>query len=129
MVMTFFELRLCVYETRRANRVAELERTIRHQSEKKRFIELIIAGDLVLARRPVGDIRRDLGDIHHFDPTIHSELLAMQLTSLTLEQIQKLQMQVDRAQRMYTWLVAVTPEELWFRDLFDLESSLLQKEI
>jgi DNA topoisomerase II len=119
-----YVLRLSMYYDRKEYQLAELLRTMRELEERARFVDLVLAQTVVIMDAEQDALLRALTEEHRFaDP---EKLLEMKVGQLTATAVAKLRERVDKARQEHQQLADTTPEQLWERDLAELESGLAQ---
>lgn len=111
-------MRLDLYEKRKAHLLAELQRRIDLLNNRRRFVALLVSGEL----RVLGVRRSDLearllelglGDVEH--------LLAMSLAACTLESMERLDAEANQARERLEVVSRQTAVDMWELDLLEVE--------
>ena len=139
----FYDLRLRHYHLRKEHLLEKLRQEWTKLENKTRFIKAIISGDLRVQNRKRCDIISDLRRFNYdpfpktpkSDKDEHSEaedsvpdgtdydyLLSMQIYSLTVEKVAELVRQVEAKKTEIDQLLALSPIDLWNRDLDAFEA-------
>jgi len=115
----FYELRLPYYEARRQHMLADINQKILEHNNKIRFIYAIINGDIVIHRRPKQEIHESMDRLQ-----IPRELLdKTKLTSLTEEDILKLQAKIQKLEEERHILEQKHSSQIWLEDLQEFEDA------
>jgi DNA topoisomerase-2 len=124
----FHHTRLAAYAVRKAHAHEAAEAEAAALSAKARFVAAVVAGELVLASRPMADVCADLAAAEPpyppGDDGGYAYLLNMRLASLTKERAEALRAEAATAAREAARLAAASPEDLWAEDLTTLERAL-----
>ncbi len=116
--------RRALYETRKRHELTCLGTEITTESNRLKFIECVVDGELVLANRPISLIEQDMDRLGiEKDPN----LLKMQIRSLTMERVESLRDLVDKLKVTRHDLELKEIEDLWLDDLQVLERLLNYK--
>jgi DNA topoisomerase-2 len=126
----FCKVRLPLYTKRKANMMKNMEAELTLLGNKKRFLMDVLRGDIKLfgeesgikAPREKEDIVKEL-DEKKYD-RINGEyeyLLALQIRSMTLENINKITNDYDSIHTSYQSLKEKTDKQLWLYDLDEFE--------
>ncbi|KAI4263914.1 MAG: hypothetical protein L6R42_000952, partial [Xanthoria sp. 1 TBL-2021] len=143
----FYGVRIKFYEKRKAHMLSEKTQDLEKYTNQMRFIQMIIDGQLVIAKKKKADLVIELRTKHfkpigktvdaskqgEFAPTADNEdeneeevdagassydyLLGMPLWSLTKERVEKLKKQIGDRELEIDDLVKKTREDLWKADL------------
>lgn len=139
----FYDLRLKHYHLRKEHLLEKLKQEWTRLENKARFIKAIISGDLCVQSRKRCDVIADLrrlnydplpktakGDAHD-EPedstsdssTDYDYLLSMPIYSLTAEKVADLLRQLEAKKAEIDQLLALSPVDLWNRDLDAFEAA------
>jgi DNA topoisomerase-2 len=141
------DARLGLYGKRKAHQLAELQRQIEEHTERIRFVQLLLAGSVVLKGAEITDLERLLGPgwgadtppaitgLGTIDAHEHvleqglrfahpAKLLALPLSALTATAVLRLLAAVTTKQAEHQQLSDKTPKDLWRADLDALEAGL-----
>jgi len=141
----FVHLRLQIYEKRKAHIVAKLERELALISNKLKFVELVVNGELDVENRKSADLNSDLRrhglqwmrDINagsgpalspaeESGPLGFKYLLSMKLWSLTEDRVDELRRLHSQKSTHLEKIRSTSLEEMWEADLVKLEDALDQ---
>lgn len=115
----FYELRLPYYEARRQKMLDDIQRKIIMNNDKIRFIYAIINGEIIIHRRPKQEIHETMDQLQ-----IPRYLLdKTKLTSLTEEDILKMQREIQRLETEYSNLEQKHAKQIWLEDLQEFEKA------
>jgi len=120
----YFEIRLELYQKRKDYLLSELEIQLKTISWKVKFILLIIEKKLEVNNKKRSEIEIEL-EKNKFpkNDNSYNYLLSMPIYNLTNEKIEELKKQESDKQTEHDTLVKKTPEQLWLKDLDDLENA------
>ena len=130
-VRSHARLRIETYARRRAHQIDAKARELEGLREKLRFVTLVVAGDLVIGGRPLGDVCGDLERLG-FRPrqgqgeeagSAFDHLLRMTLASITAERAEALRREVARAEAELAALEASTEFGTWRRELEEFRAA------
>ncbi|GAB5354226.1 hypothetical protein AAMO2058_000101500 [Amorphochlora amoebiformis] len=146
----FYDVRMDFYEKRKEYLVETLSNEVKKLSNKARFIRAVIDGDVVIQRKKKAEIIDQLQEQGYalFPKNKKSDdedeeneeadekslssgydyLLGMQLWSLTLEKIQKLEAELEEKTQDLEELEATTHKQLWSRDIDEFLQALDEHE-
>jgi DNA topoisomerase-2 len=120
----YFDVRLELYQKRKDYLLAELEAQLKVISWKVKFILMIVEKKLEVNNKKKSDIEAEL-EKHKFmkNDNSYNYLLSMPIYNLTNEKIEELKKQEKDKQAEFDALVEKTPEQLWTKDLEELETA------
>lgn len=121
IVEEHYTMRLDVYAARKQYELDTLEREIATESNKLKFVRCVVDGSLHLANRPLVEIEEAMV---HLGIDNDSNLLKMQIRSLTMERVESLRQLVDKLKTTRVELESKTLKSLWLDDLDRLERML-----
>ena len=109
--------RLALYSDRKASMLAELRGKLPWHSSVVKFLTLMCEDAIDLRKKPHAECvqileKHELTDI--------PDLLKLPFSSMTLENVQKHQTELDRIRARITEIEATTPERFWVADLENL---------
>jgi DNA topoisomerase-2 len=121
----FYLERLELYKARKVKQLSVLEVEKNRMREIARFIQLVVSDKLILAKRKKADILVDL-EKNSFIKINESYdyLTGISIWSLTAEQIESLNRRADEAQKEYDELLNTKEEDIWYKELSELEKVL-----
>jgi DNA topoisomerase-2 len=140
-------VRLHLYGERKRHQLAELQRQIEAHTERVRFVQLLLAGTVVLKGVEIADLERllsvgwgptppppvtGLGPVLATDSVLEqgfgfadpAKLLALPMSALTATAVVRLLATVAKKKEEHAQLSATTPSALWLADLAALEEGL-----
>ena len=121
----FYTTRMELYGKRREALLAADRADLELQAAKRRFILLVIEGDLVIARRPKAELEEDLASRDFVRVNgAYDHLLGMKLWSLTAEKVAELESSIADLEASIASMEGKTPADLWREDLDVLEEKL-----
>lgn len=118
IIGAFSEVKRKYTNMRKEHLVSTSEGALQVLSEKIRFLQMIVSGDLIISKRPVGDVERDL-EKHQFIKVSGSwdYLLGQKIWNLTEEQLARLMaQQADQVQALEK-LKAMSVDKIWVTDI------------
>ncbi|KAF2277175.1 type II DNA topoisomerase [Westerdykella ornata] len=142
----FYHIRLSFYQKRKQHQLDELQHQLEKLTNQARFIQMIIDGKLVVAKKKKPVLVAELSKlgfkripkiteakkIGEIEQTVEDEeeesdgeaglndfdyLLGMAIWSLTQEKVEKLQKQIGDKETEIDVFIKLTPKDLWNRDL------------
>lgn len=117
----FCVYRFPYYHTRKVNILLDFKNSIARDSLKCRFIKDVVSKKLIISNRKKQDIYTDMKkmkyEIINDDDEPYSFLLKMEIGSLTMERVEKLEEQVKKNETEYRRLVDKKEEDMWIEDL------------
>lgn len=130
IINDFCEARMSVYVKRHAHELQNLATRRDIAGEKRRFIEEVIEGTIVLRNRPLAELEQEL-EQRGYDATQgkppttglgrYNHLHGMPLSALTKERAEALRMEQANADAAYTHLSVTTPSSIWLDELSAFE--------
>ncbi|KAI4159830.1 MAG: hypothetical protein LQ342_006248 [Letrouitia transgressa] len=145
----FYNLRIKFYEKRKAHQLSEMNKDLEKYTNQARFVQMIIDGKLVVAKKKKADLVKELRD-KKFTPIAKVEvafkegelepmadndeenedstdtgassydyLLGMPIWSLTKERVEKLLRQIGDKELEIDQLIKMSKEAIWRKDLND----------
>jgi DNA topoisomerase-2 len=121
IMWSFYKVRLAFYNTRRTYLIDEITRKLKVNSEKLRFIKLVINDQLIVFKRKKVEIINDLQS-NGFENT--SELSTMSIDKFTTEEIEKLEQLIVVLNNELIILNSKSAKDIWIEDLNELEKQL-----
>ncbi len=122
IIYEFAEVRLEMYQSRKAYLIADLEKKVISSNAKRRFVEEVIDGIIVIHRRKRAEVVEVLKAREY--PLIEEKydyLLKISIDSFTEEMIEKLSHVAEKAQQELAELRETEPAVMWLRELEELE--------
>lgn len=116
IIEAFVRVRLRYYKKRKTHLLKVFNETLHKDSERIRFIRLVIDNTIVVFRRNREDIRRQMLT-HGFAEDTHEILLAIRLSSFTEENIARLEKNIRECTQSIRTLEKSSLQELWTDDL------------
>jgi DNA topoisomerase-2 len=117
-VQQYFDLycdeRMQLYERRRAYLLQQVEEQLACLNNRLRYIETVRAGIISIRNLTLPQLREQLTQMNF---THHKQLLDIRLTSLTLDECEKLIQQIRAKEAEQRRLQRATPKSLWLDDL------------
>ena len=128
IIREFCEIRLEFYKKRKANILKQNLYKIMIAKNKRRFLSLVMNGEIILNRRKEEDIFRELEE-KMFDKMNedandnggYSYLMRLNIRSFTEEKIQELDNEIAKLQQNYDTLFETKETDIWLRELDDVE--------
>lgn len=114
----FYNIRLEYYVKRKEQLLRSLREEVDRLENKVSFISEVVNGTLAISGRKRSEIVNDL--VHRDYKKIDDDyeyLLSMPILSLTLEKIDKLNLERDSKKNELEWLLSMSPKMLWKSDL------------
>lgn len=148
ILKAFFAVRIKYYEKRKQNRLAQMHRELERFTNQARFVQMIIDGKLVIAKKAKATLIQELKE-KDFKPIpkevkkgkkggnadeeedeeaeedqvlgsdAYDYLLGMPLWSLTKERLEKLKRHIGDREMEIDALIKLSKEDLWKKDLND----------
>ncbi len=119
ILTTFVERRLPYYQMRKDQMISEIDVKINECSDKIRFIDAILTKQLKYKRRSKNDIYVDMDNLG-----IPRKLLSTtSFSSLSEEDIQKLEDEISSFRQRREQIESTTPQEFWISDLNEFETA------
>ena len=132
IIKSFCEIRMIFYIKRKKHMLNELNTTIKFLSNKKRFLECVINGDIALfeengktrTSRKISDLNAEL-ELKEFDKDkdegSYDYLLRLQFKSITEEKIKQLEHDIDSNIVLRDELQKKSEKDLWINDISEFE--------
>lgn len=125
ILTNFFDFRLRVYKQRKQTMIEALSYTLPKLETRKRFVQDVVDGALVLANASKTAVRVRMTELGYSEQVVpFKELLNLPLTSLTHEKVEKLRKDYDRVLREKDELTHTREEDIWLRELGELHQAL-----
>lgn len=115
----FVEMRLQKYNDRKSRLIEVLEQKLKNNSELCRFIELVVSGKLVIAKRPIKDVKTDMAK-----EKLPEKLLQTAISKLTEEERQALLKTNEEIKAEIEYINKTTIEQMYINDLKALKKEL-----
>lgn len=123
LVNKWFDFRLPIYEARRKQKCADLQKQIPFLKSKTDFIRIVISGVFRLGRKK-SCLAEDLQSNHNIPAEFHARLFQMDVNSFTEERIEKIEKELADTIALQEFYSSATPQQLWKRDLENLKLEL-----
>lgn len=131
IIKHFYMLRLKLYHQRKRLLIANYQIDVDKITEKVRFLEMIINGELIILRQPKASVIEQL-ETHTFktfEPHIdgtdrYKYLLSIPISCVTLEKIEKFVKEKEGCLEKLANLKNTTPKDMWKEDLNNLEKAI-----
>lgn len=124
LVDCFVKKRLLVYYQRKTKTINYINSEIKNLSEKAKFIDLVCNDKLIISKRPIVDIKKDL--VKHNLP---ESVLKLSIDKLTKEEIDKINQEIGEFKIQLNYVTITTPKEMYINDLIELKKELLPEEL
>ena len=121
----FMEVRLAFYETRKQNRIKELESLLVLYSNKHRFISELLADTLDL-RKKKAQVIDEMLEIKQYDKieSSYHYLTKMHMDMVNEENVTKLNFEYTQTQESLSVLKAKTIQEMYLEELKELNERI-----
>jgi DNA topoisomerase-2 len=119
LIDMFVDRRLSFYVLRRQKYIDTLNKDIKDVDDRIRFLQLINEGKLVIANRPIQDIRDDMEK-----EKLPDSLLSLKIEKLSATEIGKYEEKRKTYIEELAYYTRITPAELYINDLVQLKSNL-----
>jgi DNA topoisomerase-2 len=118
IVDAFMVVRLATYVKRKAHQVAEMERVMVKLSNKARYIEAVLAGQVDLRRKTATEIEAMLqaAQLVHVDGN-YDYLINMPMVSVSAENVDRLRNECAETAQALETLRKTTVEQMWLSEL------------
>jgi len=127
IVREFFDARMDFYRRRKQHLVEVLSKEMDIITNKKRFIDEVLADTLILKNKSTDDISSELdnkGYSRDGNQGNYQYLLSMRFSSLTTEEVESLRKRYNDKQTCLVTARQITETEMWQKDLCALEEFL-----
>lgn len=115
LVDAFVRRRLVYYQKRKTITIDNLREEIFRLNNRRRFIQLVIDEKLIINKRPIEDIKKDLTKLQ-----LPFDVLDLKISKLTIEEIKKLDDEIIDNQKELDYIMRTTIHELYINDLVEL---------
>ena len=113
----FVKRRLKYYDLRRSITVDDLRLRIRNKTNIKKFIELVINDKLIINKRPIADIRKDLAKYE-----LPEDVLKTQISKLTKEEIELLDKEISDLNKELEYILGTPAKNMYIQELKALKT-------
>lgn len=113
----FVKRRLKFYTDRKTLTIKSLKEQIARNEYMIKFISLVNDGTLVVSRRPISDIQKDL-DFHE----LPYDVLKLRIEKLTKEEIEKLQKETKELKDYLNYIEKTSEKTMYLNDLIELKT-------
>jgi DNA topoisomerase-2 len=122
LIRGYYPVRLAAYGKRKTYLVDEMQRRMLVLTNKARYIEFTLIDKIDLRRKNAEAVTKML-ETHAFDKVDgdYKYLVKMPMDSVTIENVDRLRKERDDTQRELDVLIATTLEQMWMKELNDLE--------
>lgn len=124
IIDNFCKVRLEYYVKRKIHQIENLEKEIRHLSNKERFIQEVIDEKIKIMKVSEEDIVNSLKD-NKYDEEPNSGgydyLLRLQVRTFTIDKVNQLKNDVQSLKKQLDGLRKTKPENIWMNDLKEFE--------
>ncbi|MCK9416423.1 hypothetical protein M0Q97_07180 [Candidatus Dojkabacteria bacterium] len=116
LIDTFVRKRLNFYNERKTITIDNMNKKVKELDEKIMFIKLVTEEKLIINKRPIVDIKKDL-DKYKLSYTV----LNLKIDKLTKEEIEKMEKEIIENKKYLEYLKNTTPKEMYINDLIELK--------
>lgn len=116
----FFTARLHLYQKRKAHQLASLQRKLAKESNKIRFLNMVVNHEIVFRGKSKATLLDELCRLQ-FPKEVHDYLLSMSLWNMTDDKIQELVQKRTNTQMTWNTLHNTSVQRLWLHDLSEIE--------
>lgn len=118
IVAEFCNIRMKYYKLRKQKMEDDIRHRIRIAKNKFRFVSEIMDEKIVLKRKKLEDITKEMEDVgYDKENNTFSYLLGMQISSFTEEKLDELTRLISKLEEELATIVGTTAEKLWQNDL------------
>jgi len=118
VLVDFVRVRLDAYKRRAEHLVETLTADVESMTMRSKFLEDVLSGDLVVARRPVADILSDM-KIRGYDESF----LSMSIRSMTADKLEELRKDIETTRATIKYYQTVTPKQLYLTELREMTTT------
>ena len=122
----FISIRLKFYQKRKDWLVEDLKQKLTKLASKYYFIKGVVDGTIIVSKRKKDNIIEQLEKIDKICKVdgSYDYLLAMQISSLTVEKMEELKKQIEDGKEEYKTVKSTTIQDMWLADLHELKKVL-----
>jgi DNA topoisomerase-2 len=122
LIRGYYPVRLAAYRKRKTYLVNEMQRRMLVLTNKARYIEFTLIDKIDLRRKNAEAVTKML-DTNGFDKVDgdYKYLVKMPMDSVTIENVDRLRKERDDTQKELDVLIGTTLEQMWMKELNDLE--------
>jgi DNA topoisomerase-2 len=122
LISEYYPVRLAAYGKRKTHLVDAMQRKMLVLSNKARYIEFTLIDKIDLRRKNAEAVTKML-ETHAFDKVDgdYKYLVKMPMDSVTIENVDRLRKERDDTRQELDVLVATTLEQMWMKELNELE--------
>ena len=122
----FISIRLKFYQKRKDWLVEDLKQKLTKLASKYYFIKGVVDGTIIVSKRKKDNIIEQLEKIDKICKVdgSYDYLLAMQISSLTIEKMEELKKQIEDGKEEYKTVKSTTIQDMWLADLHELKKVL-----
>lgn len=119
ILVDYLEVRTKMYAKRRIHMIEKLTSEVSVMRHKARFIKMVTEGSLIVFRRPIADIHKELKQ-YDFPEPLWSMLMDTKTFQYTLDEVTKLTNTIQKLERELETLKCTTVSDLWKQNLDSL---------
>jgi len=116
LIDCFVRKRLFFYQERKTKTIVVVKKEIGVLNNKIKFLELVTNDELIINKRPLEDIKKDLDSYE-----ISYDVLKMNISKLTKEEIVELYSELESKRKYLHYLEITSIQEMYIRDLIDFK--------
>lgn len=120
LIKAFVSRRLRFYAQRKIRTIRLIEEKIQELSEKAMFIDLVINDKLIINKRKIEDIKKDLSGYK-----IRAEVLKMPISKLTKEEHEELLKEIGDFKAELNYIKNTSIENMYIQELVELKQKFL----
>lgn len=122
----FITLRLKYYQKRKDWLVDDLKQKLTKLASKYYFVKGVVDGTIIVSKRKKDDVVKQLEKIDKICKIdgSYDYLLAMQISSLTVEKMEELKKLIEEGKEEYKTVKSTTIQDMWLGDLRELKKIL-----
>jgi DNA topoisomerase-2 len=119
ILVDYLEIRIKMYSRRRTHLIEKLTAEVSIMNHKARFIKMVTEGSLVVFRRSMTDIYKELKQ-YDFPEPFWSKFMDIPTYQYTLEEVSKLTSKVQKLEHELDTLKRTSVSQLWKQNLDSL---------
>lgn len=115
-------IRIETYRLRLASQIERARLDVQLYTNKARFVTEVTTGKLVVSNKKKDELRAALKKASYYEHDRFNYLIDMEIYSLTIDEVAKLVAHAKRMEAQLKELENTTPEQVWLRELDELET-------
>lgn len=127
IINEFSSVRLLAYKKRKEYLLNFLNEKNQILNSRYRFIKQIIKKELIIFKRKISDIEKELIELNYYkDKNNFNYLLKMSVDVFTIEKLEELKKKIEALEIVIETILKKSPEQMWEEELLELKKYIIE---